>query len=148
TRTRVLPGVQSASLAMMVPLGDSVRGSEITIPGQIVKHGEELQADWNAVSPDYFKTMNVAVLRGRDFLNSDAESSSRVAIINEAMAKRFWPGISPVGQNFNRDGDAQHPIEVVGVVRNSRTEDLYSPIGPAFYIPIWQDYTSAQTLQV
>ena len=148
TRTRVLPGVQSASLAMMVPLGDSVRGSEITIPGHLAKQGEDLHADRNAVSPDYFKTMNITVLQGRDFLDSDSESSPRVAIINEAMANRFWPGISPVGQNFNRDGDAQHPIEIVGVVRNSRTEDLYSRISPAFYIPIWQDYTSAQTLQV
>jgi ABC-type antimicrobial peptide transport system permease subunit len=64
------------------------------------------------------------------------------------MAKRFWPGINPVGQNFQRDGDRQHPIEIVGVVSNSRTEDLYSPVGPAFYIPISQDYTSAQILQV
>jgi len=148
TRTRVLPGVQSASLAMMVPLGDSVRGSEITIPGHVAKQGEEPRADRNAVSADYFKTMNIALVRGRDFLDSDNESSPRVAIINEEMARHFWPGINPVGQNFNRDGDTQHPIEIVGVVTNSRTEDLYSAIGAAFYIPIWQDYTSAQTLQI
>jgi predicted permease len=148
TRARALPGVQSASLAMIVPLGDNVTGSEITIPGHVAQRGEELHADRNAVSPDYFQTMNIAVLQGRDFLDSDSESSPRVAIINEAMAKRFWPGISPVGQNFKRDRDAQHPIEIVGVVRNSRTEDLYSPVSPAFYVPISQDYTSAQTLQV
>ena len=147
-RARALPGVQAASLAMMVPLGDDVPGSEITIPGHVAQHGEELHADRNAVSPDYFKTMNIAVLQGRDFLDSDSESSPRVAIINEAMAKRFWPGINPVGQNFQRDRDAQHKIEIVGVVRNSRTEDMYSPFSPAFYIPISQDYTSAQTLQV
>jgi putative ABC transport system permease protein len=147
-RTRALPGVRSASLAMIVPLGDTVRGSEITIPGHVAPHGEEQTADRNSVSPDYFKTMNIAVLQGRDFLDSDSESSPRVAIINEAMAKRFWPGINPVGHNFQRDGDRQHPIEIVGVVRNSRTEDVYSPIGSAFYIPISQDYTSAQTLQV
>jgi predicted permease len=148
TRTRALPGVQSASLAMMVPLGDNVPRSEITIPDHVAQPGEELRAGRNAVSPDYFRTMNIAALRGRDFLESDTESSPRVAIINEAMAKRFWPGINPVGQNFKRDGDRQHAIEIVGVVRNSRTEDLYSPISPAFYIPISQDYTSAQTLQI
>src|SRR5215470_10856977 len=147
-RTRALPGVQSASLAIIVPLGDDVPGSEITIPGHVARQGEELRADRNAVSPDYFKTMNIAVFQGRDFLDSDSELSPRVAIINEAMAKRFWPGINPVGQNFKRDGDGQHPIEIVGVVKNSRTEDVYSPIGPAFYVPILQDYTSAQTLQV
>jgi len=148
TRTRALPGVQSASLAMTVPLGDNAQGSEITIPGHVAQHGEVLHADRNAISSDYFKTMNIAVVLGHDFLDSDSESSTRVAIINQAMAERFWPGINPVGQNFKRDGDARHPIEIVGVVSNSRTEDLYSTISPAFYIPISQDYTSAQTLQV
>jgi putative ABC transport system permease protein len=139
--------VQSAIRAMMVPLVDDVRQSEITISGHVAQQGEKLQAERNAVLPDYFKTMNIAVLRGRDFLDSDSESSPRVRIINEAMAERFWPGINPVGQNFKRDGDAPHPIEIVGVVRNSRIEDLYSSISPAFYVPISQDCTSAQTLR-
>ena len=148
TRTRALPGVQSAALAMMVPLGDSVQGSGITIPGHVAQRGEELQADFNAVSPDYFKTMSIAFLQGRDFLDSDTESSGRVAVINEAMAERFWPGVNPLGRNFERTEDADHPIEIVGVVRNSRHEDIYSPISPEFYVPISQDYTSAQTLQI
>ena len=148
TRTRALPGVQSASLAMTVPLGDNVSGSDITIPGHVAQRGEQLQADRNAVSLDYFKTMNIAFLQGRDFLDSDTEASPRVAVINQAMAQRFWPGLNPVGQNFKRNEDAQHPIQIVGVVRNSRHEDVYSPISPEFYIPISQDYTSAQTLQI
>ena len=148
TRTRALPGVQSVSLAMTVPLGDNVLGSDITIPGHVAQRGEELQADRNAVSPDYFKTMNIALLQGRDFLDSDTEITPRVAVINEAMAQHFWPGLNPVGQNFKRNEDAQHPIEIVGVVRNSRHEDIYSPITPEFYIPISQNYTSAQTLQI
>lgn len=147
-QTRALPGVESASLSMIVPLTDTVDSSEITIPGRVVPQGEELHADRNAVSPGYFKTMHITLLQGRDFLDSDTESSRRVAIVNEAMAKRFWPGINPVGQHFQRDGDARYQIEIVGLVRNSRTEDVYSPFSPAFYLPISQDYTSAQTLQV
>jgi predicted permease len=148
TRTRALPGVQSASLAMTVPLGDNVSGSDITIPGHVAQRGEELHADRNAVSPDYFKTMSIALLQGRDFLDSDSESFPRVAVINKAMAQRFWPRVNPVGQNFMRNDDARHPIEIVGIVRDSRHEDVYSPISPIFYVPISQDYTSAQTLQV
>ena len=147
-RTRALPGVESASLAVTVPLGDNVSGSDITIPGHTVQRGEELHADYNVVSPDYFKTMSIALLQGRDFLDSDTESSPRVALINEAMAKRFWPGANPLGLSFKRNDDSQHPIEIVGVVRNSRHEDVYSPISPEFYLPISQDYTSAQTLQI
>ena len=147
-RTRALPGVQTASLAMTPPLGDNTPSNEITIPGRVSQHGEELHADFNAASPDNFATMKVAVLRGRDFLDSDTESSPRVAVINEVMAERFWPGVNPVGQSFRRNGDALHTIEIVGVVRNSRIVDVYSPIGPAFYVPLSQAYTSAQTLQV
>jgi predicted permease len=147
-RVRFLPGVQSASLAMMVPLGDSVQGDEVTIPGYVPQRGEELHADYNAVTTDYFKTMKIAVLRGRDFEESDSESSPRVAVINEAMAERFWHGVDPIGRNFKRNGDRQHTIEIAGVVRNSRTEDPYSPYSPAFYVPISQSYTSVQTLQI
>ena len=147
-RTRALSGVQTASLAMTPPLGDNTPSNEITIPGRVSQRGEELHADFNAVSPDNFATMNIALLRGRDFLDSDTESSPRVAVINQAMAERFWPRVNPVGQSFKRTGDALHPIEIVGVVRNSRIEDVYSPFGPAFYVPLSQAYTSAQTLQV
>jgi predicted permease len=147
-RTRELSGVQTASLAMTPPLGDNTPSSELTIPGRVSQRGEELDADFNAVSPDNFATMNIAILRGRDFRDSDTESSPRVAVINEAMAERFWPGVNPVGQSFKRNGDALHTIEIVGVVRNSFIEDVYSLIGPAFYVPLSQAYTSAQTLQV
>ena len=147
-RIRALPGVQSASLAMTPPLGDNTPSNEITIPGRVSERGEELHADFNAVSTDNFTTMTIALVRGRDFLDSDTELSPRVAVINEAMAERFWPGVNPVGQSFKRNGDAQHTIEVIGVVRNSRIEDVYSPIGSAFYVPLSQAYTSAETLQV
>ena len=147
-RVRALPGVQSASLAAMVPLGDSVQGDGIAIPGYVPRSGEEMHADFNAVTPDYFTTMKIAVLRGRDFTESDTESSPRVAVINEAMAERFWHGADPVGRSFKRDGDPQHTIEIVGVARNSRTEDPYSPYSPAFYVPMSQSYSSVQTLQV
>jgi predicted permease len=92
--------------------------------------------------------MKIAVLRGREFGDTETELSHRVAVINEAMAERFWHGVDPVGRSFKRNSDAQHQIEIVGVVRNSRTEDLYSPYAPVFYIPISQSYTSAQTLQI
>jgi putative ABC transport system permease protein len=147
-QVRGLPGVQSASLAMVVPLGDSVQGDQISVPGYVAQHGEQLRAEYNAVSTEYFKTMKIAVLRGRDFVDSDTESLRRVAIINEAMAERFWPGVDPIGRTFKRDGDSEHTIEIVGEVRNSRTADPYSPYRPLFYVPNTQCYTSVQTLQV
>ena len=146
-RVRGLRYVQSASLATTVPLGDDVEGDDIIISGRDTPRGEQSpHASYNVVSPDYFKTMKITVLHGRDFLDSDTDSSHRVALINETMAERFWHGENPVGRNFRRTDD--HDIEIIGVVRDSRTEDTYSPYTPTFYVPISQGYSPAQTLQI
>ena len=86
-RVRVLPGVEWASLAMTVPL-DNFPGDDITIPGYVPQRGEQRHADYNAVSPDYLKTMRIPVLHGRGFSDSDTELSLRVALIDETMAER------------------------------------------------------------
>ena len=148
TRVRALPGVQSASLATMVPLEDNEQREAITIPGSVARPGEQFSALHNSVSQDYFKTMRIALLKGEDFSDRDNKSTASVAIINQAMAARFWPGTSPVGHLFTRASDPQHAIRVIGVARNSRIEDTYSSYGPAFYLPISQNYASAQTLQI
>jgi predicted permease len=147
-RTRALPGVQSATLATTVPLGDSEQTDEITIPGYAPARGEDLHVIYNSVATDYFETMKIALLKGRDFSSSDSESSSHVAVINQAMADRFWPHSNAIGSTFLRRDDPQHAIQIVGVVRNSRTEDVYSPYTASFYVPISQTDSSARTLQV
>src|SRR5216683_1005449 len=147
-RVRALPGVQSASLATMVPLEDNEQREAITIPGSVARPGEQFSPLHNSVSQDYFKTMSIALLKGEDFSDRDNKSTASVAIINQAMAARFWPGTSPVGHLFTRASDPQHAIQVIGVARNSRIEDTYSSYGPAFYLPISQNYASAQTLQI
>ena len=148
-RVRGLPYVQSASLATIVPLGDDVEGDDIIIPGGDSPRGEPSpHASYNAVSTDYFKTMKIAVLQGRDFLDSDTNSSHRVALVNETMARRFWHNTNPVGRSFKRSDDQQHDIEIIGVVRDSHAEDTYSPYTPTFYVPISQRYSPAQTLQI
>ena len=147
-RVRALPGVQSASLAAMVPLEDNEQRDTFTVPGYASRPGEQLSALHNSVSQDYFKTMGIALPDGRDFSDGDNKSTASVAIVNEAMAARFWPGTNPVSHLFTRSSDPQHPVQIIGVARNSRIEDTYSSYTPAFYLPISQNYTSAQTLQI
>jgi len=147
-RVRALPGVQSASLAAMVPLEDNEQRETFTIPGYASRSGEPLTALHNSVSADYFKTMGIVLLQGGEFSVDDNKSTASVAIINQTMAARFWPGTSPVSHLFTRTSDPQHPVQVIGVARNSRIEDTYSSYTPAFYLPISQHYTSAQTLQI
>jgi putative ABC transport system permease protein len=107
-RVRALPGVQSASLAFLVPMGSEVDGDDLQIPGYPSADSSSLHARYNAVSEDYFKTMRIPLLQGRDFSDSDNESTPRVAIINEAMADRFWPGQSSIGRLFSTGDDPSY----------------------------------------
>ena len=148
TRVRALPGVQNASLALALPLSDSVQQTDLSIPNYVPQKGEQLQTDFNSVSPDYFKTMETPIVHGRDFTDSDSESSPRVALINETMAERYWHNTDPIGRTFTRTADPKRPIEIIGVVKNSHIEDTFSPYTPLFYLPLSQDYSSNLKLQV
>jgi len=148
-RTRALPGVQSASLASVVPLSDSVQGSDLVIPGYTTSSNQEApHAESDAVSTDYFITMRIALNRGRDFTDSDNENSPRVAVINQAMADRYWPGQEVLGKSFALSSDPKHPATIVGVVKNTRMSQLYGAFEPIFYLPVAQSYASTETLQI
>src|SRR5271166_4998543 len=148
-RARTLPGVESASLASVVPLSDSVQGSDLVIPGYVTSQKQEApHAEFNAVSSDYFSTMRIAVSRGRDFTDADNENSPRVAVINQAMAERYWPHQDPLGKSFTLTSDPKHPATIVGVVQNSRMNQLYGEFEPIFYLPLAQSYAPTETLQI
>jgi predicted permease len=148
-RTRALPGVQSASLASVVPLSDSVQGSDLAIPGYATSPDQPApHAETDAVSPEYFKTMRIAVNRGRDFSEADNETALHVAVINQAMADRYWPRQDVLGKSFSLTSDPKHSVTVVGVVQNSRMGQLYGPFEPIFYLPVGQSYVSTETLQI
>jgi putative ABC transport system permease protein len=148
-RTRALPGVQSASLASVVPLSDSVQGSDLAIPGSATSPDQPApHAETDAVSPEYFRTMRIAVNRGRDFTDADNEAALKVAVINQAMADRYWPGQDVLGRSFSLTSDPKRSVTVVGVVQNSRMGQLYGPFEPIFYLPAGQSYVSTETLQI
>lgn len=148
-RTRALAGVQSASLASVVPLSDSVQGSDLVIPGYATSANQEApHAEDNAVSSDYFTTMRIALKRGRDFSDADNENAPRVAVINQAMAEHFWSGQDPLGKSFSLTSDPKHPATIVGVVENSRMNQLYGAFEPIFYLPVAQSYAPTETLQI
>jgi len=148
-RLKSTAGVESASVITPVPLSEDVTGDELNIPGLEVLPGKEQpSADYAIITPGYFQTMHIGLLNGRDFKRNDDASSPRVAIINEAMAERFWPKSDPIGRQFMRHSNPKHTIQIVGVARNTRTEALYGPIPPAFYLPLAQNYVPYATLQV
>ena len=148
-RVRALPGVESASLAFSVPMGYYNSVSQLDIAGYQPGPGQSAPVSLNnVVSPGYFQTMSIALLRGRDFNDADTENSKPVAIINEAMAQRFWPNQDPIGRQFVRNGRKDRPIEIVGIAKNSFSNLLSGSPQAFFYLPFSQDYISLQTLQV
>jgi putative ABC transport system permease protein len=148
-RVRDLPGVDSVSLAAWLPMGDSEFGGRIDIPGFEAPKGQpQPTAYFNAVTPGYFQTMGVPLLHGRDFSVNDSATAQHVAIINRAMAEKYWHGLDPIGGEFLDPEHAKEPIQIVGVVQNFRMIDPYSPIDPAYFVPLAQHYFPTQTLQI
>ncbi len=101
-RMESLPGVQSASFERFVPLWFYGRGyTRPDIEGYVPRSGESMDIDYNDVGPNYFETMKIPLLRGRDFTRQDRADAPLVCIINETMARRFWPGQDPLGHRLN-----------------------------------------------
>jgi predicted permease len=151
-RGRALPGVESASTAVSVPMGYiNNRADTLTIEGYQVPAGQPAPfIFYNTVSPGYFQTLRIAIVRGRTFRETDDQDTPHVAIVNQAMAARFWPKQDPLGRHFKRQGDPKHDLEVIGVAKDARFLDVTGSIDPYFYVPFAQNSAgnSLQTLQV
>ncbi|HEV2490423.1 MAG TPA: ABC transporter permease [Candidatus Acidoferrales bacterium] len=148
-KARALPGVESASLAASVPMGYNDFGSTLKIDGYLPSPNEgSPRANYNVVSANYFQTMHIPLLRGRDIRDSDDPNSSFVAVINQGMADRYWHGLDPIGRRFFSN-DLNHSLEIVGVVKNSLAGEIFFPPNdPFFYASLTQTYETIETLQV
>jgi predicted permease len=147
-RARGLPTVEAASLAALVPMGNEVDGDDLDVPGYKTADRSKPHGRFNIVSADYFRTMLTPLIRGRDFAATDNEEAPFVAIVNQAMAEKLWPNDNAVGKMFALENDPKHPIQVVGVAKNSRNYDFSGPVGSYFYLPLAQHYRPTETLQI
>ena len=100
----------------------------------------------NIVSPDYFRTLGLPLEHGRDFNERDIESAPPVAMVNEVMARLFWPGQDPIGKLLHLADPALPPLEVVGVARDGRMQGFREDMRPCFYRPLAQSYVPEMTL--
>lgn len=153
TRVLALPGVQSASLAYGIPMGDLANANLCTIEvnGQAAANGQPAPSLlFNNVDPDYFQTLRVPLLRGRAFTAFDTASAPPVAIVNQTMAERFWPGQDPIGRRFtiHNIGQPAQTVQIVGLAGNGKYAFIGEEPTPFFYVPLAQNYTSMRTLQI
>ena len=134
-RVSGLPGVRSASVVVPLPLGMESIGLQVSVPGR----SRAMNADLRLVGPRYFETMEVSLLRGRDFAHIDA-SSPPVAVINGAMAESLFQNENPVGQRVGwRSGTESKVYEIVGVARNTKSKTIGEAFRPCLYTLAWQN---------
>jgi len=132
-RIRAIPGVEAAAVVHEIPL-DDWGGANVWMDGADARGGKHTSV--SRVGPDYFKTLQIPLLAGRDFDARDRVGTPKVAIVNEAFARKFLNGLSPVGHRFwveATPGDPDTPYEIVGLVRDTKYEDLREEFGPIAY---------------
>jgi len=148
-RIRSIPGIEEAADTNIVPLGDEGWGNSVWIDG----HDSTVRQDSNfsSVSPSYFETLRIPMVAGRDFNNNDTPQSSRVAVVNEAFAKKLGLGAHPIGARFWREATPSMPAElnlIVGVVKDTKYRRIRRPAGPIAYLALTQDSAPDNTMQV
>jgi predicted permease len=148
-RVRSLPGVESASLASSVPMGYITNDDRVYAEGRSLSGSEPAPVvSFAVVDPPYFPTMKVPIIRGRAFTTGDNEKSQPVAIVNEAMARRFWPHQEPIGKRFRTGGTSGRLIEIIGVTRQGKYGNPAEDPTSFFYLPQAQNPTLYRVLQV
>ena len=145
-RVRELPGVSTASLASIVPLGFTGGESDHTeVEGYTPQPRENMIVSFNNVGSDYFATLGIPILQGRAIERTDGRDALPVAVVNEAFARRYFPGTSPLGRTVDQDG---RRMTVVGVAGDGKYNSLTEAPQPLVYRPYSQHYVPYITLHL
>ena len=136
---RAIPGVTAVSGSMVPVLVGDNWGNDVSVEG--FKRDEDTDANsrYSEVGPGYFHAMGVPILSGRDFTEADGPGSPKVAIVNEAFAKKFNLGRDAVGKHLGLGYTDKYDIEIIGLVRDNKYSDVKLPIPPVFMVPYKQD---------
>ena len=135
-RLRALPGVQGATYSQNGLFSGSESADELDVEGFTPSKNDEKFSRFDSVGPQYFSTVGIPLLLGRDIGQQDTAASPHVCVINEAFAKLFFKDRSPIGRHITEKfGDKKNMMEVVGVAKNARDHRLRGDVPPRFYIP-------------
>jgi putative ABC transport system permease protein len=133
-RVESLPGVESASLSNILPLSADARNDPFGIEGRAYTADNATWAAWQAVMPNYFRTLGIPFVAGRDFTEQGASGASGETVINETMARRYFPHENPIGKRIGLGGGPPWQT-IVGVVKDIPQRGLESEAGPDWYFP-------------
>jgi putative ABC transport system permease protein len=134
-----LPDVRAAAASVIPLMTDTTWSSTVKVEGYQAKEGEDMNPIVNAVGPGFFATMGQPLIRGREFTVKDVTGAPRVAIVNETMVKYFFGADNPLGRRIGWGRDKATDIEIVGVVKDSKTVTLRQEVKRAVYVPYTQE---------
>jgi len=138
-RVKALPGVESAAFGRMTPLSyGSFSSTPIAVDGYQPPPEEQPIVEYNEVGPNYFATMGILLVSGREFTRADDEKAALVAIVNETMAAKYWRGKNPMGERVQVKG---RWMQVVGMAKDSKYESVRETPKPFFYVPLRQNFS-------
>ncbi len=145
-RVRSLPGVESAAFARMTPLSYvSSASAPIVVDGYTPPPEESPTVEYNEVGDEYFVTMGIPLVAGREFTRADDEKAALVAVVNETMAQRYWQGRSPLGERLQLKG---RWMQVVGIAKDSKYSSVREKPTPFFFVPVRQNSLRAAVLNI
>jgi predicted permease len=148
-RLRALPGVAAASAGAPLPLDSYGIGTAVNAVGDITRDAHErLDVGYSVVAADYFRTMRTGIVAGRAFTAADTSDAPHVVIVNQTMARRFWPNQNAIGQHVRLADDPSGDVEVVGVARDGKYNLLGEPATEYFFVPHAQRYHGRMTFIV
>ncbi len=145
-RVKAMPGVESAAFARLTPLGyASFSSTTIGVDGYQPLPEEQPIVQYNEVGPEYFGTMGIPLVSGREFTRADDEKAVPVAVVNETMVAQYWRGRTPIGQRLQVKG---RWMQVVGVAKDSKYESIREAPKPFFYVPLRQNFSRSAGLYI
>src|SRR5215213_6666129 len=147
-RVKAQPGVESAAFVNFLPLGGSNSSDSYLVEGEPEPAaGQEHGGRYRVATPDYFRTMEISIVRGRAFTEQDKAGATPVVIVNETLARQHWPGEDPIGKRIRFYGPPERAgwMQIVGVVEDVKHE-LNLPVTPEYYLPHAQDPWNAMVL--
>jgi predicted permease len=148
-RLSALPGVLSSTASLHLLLSGHSRGNSIWVPGYIPKPGEQGEVSVMPAGPDFFKTMKIPLLRGRDFTDRDTENAPRVAVVNETFVQCYFRDRDPVDQRIGwSPDDRAADMEIVGVAKDAKYHSLRKDAPATVYHPFTQAQISAMHFEV
>lgn len=148
-RVSEVPGVEAVGLTDQLPLGGNESIFDFNIEGRpTAAPGSVPTAGYQGVSPDYFRTLNISLREGRVFTDADKADAPQVVVVNEAFARRYFPGEDPVGKRLLPTGSRRPPREIIGVVADTRHQDLSAAAYPDVYSSFLQDPSSTMEMVV